>query len=118
MSTITTRAATFVAYDYTSQKWIAGAEAIRVRLAQLTQEVAILCSDEGARYFAFTKPRNGTGTLRNAVTNKLGALHDLIALGMAHNSECANRGACIASEMTQAREAIALVEAWQAEDGR
>ena len=44
-----------ICFDYHKQEWVEGAEGDKVRVAQLTEELALLKGPKGAEYHAFTR---------------------------------------------------------------
>ena len=48
-----------LAYDYEAQRWVEGPAAVRLRLAQLQEELDLLTGPRGLEYFRFTANTGG-----------------------------------------------------------
>ena len=47
------------AFDYEAQKWVKGEPALHILISQVKAELAILASNEGARYWDSIKGKSG-----------------------------------------------------------
>ena len=54
------------AYDYTSQSWVTGAQAVRIRREQILQDIALLESDKGEEYVRFINGDSKSAMLQRA----------------------------------------------------
>lgn len=62
------------AYDYEAQRWVTGAEAVRVRRAQLDEELALLGSDRAAEYLRMI---GSSATVRESLASVRAQLAEL-----------------------------------------